>query len=503
MSKGKSFDLAAMMETVSNLDTSAPAPQVRMIPLEDILSNRDNFYRVSKAELKSLADSIALDGLQQYPVIMPIAEKPGKYLLISGHRRIAAIRQLVEEDGREDLRLVPCTVREYASKNMAELQMILANSTARVLAPVEISRQAQRLEELFYRLKEEEGYEFPGRMRDQVAAACQVSAPKLARLKVIRDKLKAREFLLLFEKNKLPEQTAYALARLPEEFQRQLAGITPNISGCAAEQVLKKYGEGWRWEPDQQCQDGKACKRGDAFLRHDLDHPSDMCGGKICCLNCSRAKETYVPCDRMCRKALAVRKEKWDKEKARADEEQQKRVERYKAETQVNAQRVLRAVEAAGLPDEELVPWGYSGTFTVEEIRAFADGDFPDDKYRYHAELSAESLRNPAQTAELLGCSTDYLLGMTDELTPPAAPVQGVVVALQANPGVVPPDPVWLPGAPDKTRRIVARFVSDGMDPWVTVCWYDAGTCLYRFSEDGCKIDEECTGWWPVPEDAT
>lgn len=93
---------------------------------------------------------------------------------------------------------------------MAELQLIFANSTARVLTNAEISRQAERMEMLLYQLKEE-GYEFPGRMRDQVAAACKVSAPKLARLKVIREKLKAPEFLLLFEKDKLPEQTAYAL----------------------------------------------------------------------------------------------------------------------------------------------------------------------------------------------------------------------------------------------------------------------------------------------------
>ena len=186
---------------------------------------------------------------------------------------------------------------------MAELQLILANSTARVLSNAEISKQAERMEVLLYQLKEE-GYEFPGRMRDQVAAACQVSAPKLARLKVIREKLKAPEFLLLFEKDRLAEQAAYTIARLPEEFQRRehpgrtvgqdqlqlrhgrapvfphrtrLAGISTDFSGAAAERVLKKYGEGWRWEPDMRCPDGKACRRGDAFLRHDLENPYDMC----------------------------------------------------------------------------------------------------------------------------------------------------------------------------------------------------------------------------------
>jgi len=497
--KGKSFDLAAMMETVSKLDTTA-APQVRMIPLEDILDNRDNFYSMKKETLAELANSIALDGLQQYPVVMPSDKEPGKYLLISGHRRTAAIRVLVEEDGREDLRLVPCTVREYASKNMAELQLILANSTTRVLTPADVSIQAARLEELFYRLKEEEGFEFPGRMRDMVAKVCQVSAPKIARLKVIREKLKDPEFLLLFEKNKLPEQTAYALARLPEEFQKRLAGITTDISGSAAEQVLKQYSEGWRWEPDQKCPDGKACKRGDAFLRRDLEHPHDMCGGKTCCLACCRAKEKYSPCDRMCSKALALRKQKQDAEKAQAEEEKQARIAQYKEETQLHAQRVLRAIEMACLPDEEIIPWGYSGRFTVEEIRAFAVGKFPEEKHWFRAELSSETLVSPTQTAEALGCSTDYLLGMTDELTPPASGMAGNPEFLPSELGDALRAGVWLPGFPDRSRQVAAQFISRGMEPWVTLCWYDDESLAYFISAGGSRIEEECAGWWPVPD---
>lgn len=203
----------------------------------------------------------------------------------------------------------------------------------------------------------------------------------------------------------------------------------------------------------------------------------------------------------MCSRAQAVRKEKKDKERARSEEEKQKRMERYKAETQVNARRVLRAVEAAGLPDEEVVPWGYSGRFTVNDIRAFAVGEFPADKYWYHSELSVESLSAPAQTAEMLGCSTDYLLGLTEELVPPAVTVRGPAGELPDTPAAALPEPVWLPGHPDKTRNVAARFVAEGLNPWVTICWYDAGTGLYHFSEDGSKIDEECSGWWPVPEE--
>lgn len=83
----RKFDLGGLMETVSNLalpdgqlrqlspqsgdarlDTASvqpAAPEVRMIPLEDIADNKANFYAVDKKSLKPLADSIAMDGLQQ------------------------------------------------------------------------------------------------------------------------------------------------------------------------------------------------------------------------------------------------------------------------------------------------------------------------------------------------------------------------------------------------------------------------------------------------------
>ncbi len=434
---GRKFDLSSLMETVSNLDTTAAAPSVQLIPLEDILDNKANFYRVDPAELKPLADSIAMDGLQQYPLVTPHPDQPGKYLLLSGHRRCAALRLLVEdpENPREDLRQVPCTVRRYESPAMAELQLILANSTARVLTNAELAKQAERMELLLYQLREE-GYEFPGRMRDQVAAACKVSAPKLARLKVIREKLKAPEFLLLFEKDKLPEQTAYALARLPEDLQQRLALISTDIPGNVADMLLKKCGDGWRWEPEMQCPDGKTCKRGDSFLRHDLEHPYEMCGGRTCCLECPRAQNEYAPCDRMCSKAQAVRKEKRDSQKAEAEGKAQELTRQYQRETQANARRVLRAIEAAGLPDDTRISWEYHDQYSVGQVREYAEGHFPEDKRWFGAELSRSRLGVPAQTAKVLGCSTDYLLGVTD----------GLGRAEPPPPPVPPPEPAPAPG---------------------------------------------------------
>lgn len=505
MGKGKQFDLSTMMGVVSDLDTIS-GPQVKMILLEDILDNKANFYTVDKEALKPLADSIAMDGLQQYPVVMVHPDKEGKYLLLSGHRRCAAIRQLVD-DGREDLRAVPCTVRQYRSEAMAELQLILANSTARVLTNAEISKQAERMEMLLYQLKEE-GYEFPGRMRDQVAAACKVSAPKLARLKVIREKLKAPEFLLLFEKDKLPEQTAYALARLPEDLQKRLAAINPDLTGNMAEIIQRKYENGWRWEPDMKCPDGKDCRRGDSFLRHDLECCTwEMCGGKKCCLECERAKAEYSPCGRMCSKAQALRKEKRDGAKAQEDARALEQTRKCQAETQVNARRVLRAIEAAGLEDGKSVPWSYYSDLTVKKIREYAAGEFPPDVRWHEAELRPERLHDPARTAKLLGCSTDYLLGLTDELSP-LVPVQEDAISAETvetlleemQAGAQEIHPVWLPGAPERSGPVAARFVIPGVGYGMTdLCWYDAVKGEYRFSENGANIEAECAGWWPVP----
>ena len=514
------FALSLESAAVSDLDTSPVL--VQKIPLEDILPNEWNFYALR--DLGPLADSIAMEGLLDPLVVTPAGG--GKYRLISGHRRRAAIEQLVKdkEHPREDLRLVPCSVRTYKSEAMAKLLMILANSTARVLTNAEIMKQAEQIELSLYQLQEE-GYQFPGRMRDQVAAACKVSAPKLARLKVIREKLKAPELVLLFEKDKLSEQAAYALARLPEDFQARIARImgakAADIGGGKAENILKLYGEGWRWEPDLQCPDGKPCHRGDTFLRHDLES-YDVCGGQKCCLKCARAKDSYSPCDRMCSKAKAARKEKKDKQEAQAAQEREKRVRQSQKETQRNAQRLLPAIDAAGLPDESKFNWSFSwNRISVGEVRQWAAGEFPKSKERYWSspELAPNRLDNPAALAELFGCSTDFLLGLTDDFRPAAAPAGGQAPEPQPEAPAPLPEPpameadeppaegwiplAWLDGRkrPTKDKQLAAvKYSADGIYMLNVARWF-MGPQEWRYPSGSEIGDVEILGWFPLPED--
>ena len=483
----KDFDLAAAISgMVSDLDTNAP--EVRMIPIADIIPNPKNFYKIDKDALKPLMDSIAMDGLHHYPLVVKHPEQEGKWQLIDGERRYTACRELVKE-GNERFKTIPCTVKDYSSVAFARLQLILSNSTNRVLSPAEISKQAEETEMLFYQLKEE-GYEFPGRMRDLVAAACNVSATKLAKLKVIRNGL-CRDYQYLFEKNKLPEQTAYALARMPEEFQKRIYGILgANVpSGDAAEKVAKKYEEGWRWDAAElKCPDGKICGGGDRFLRHDLDARSweEKCGGNRCCLDCDQAKASYSPCERMCSKAKAARQEKKAADEAKAEKEKIKRAKPYQLKTMENARRLLKAIDAAGLADDVAFPWQYYGVYSnvkVENVRNWAEGNFENSGDWYGPRLEQEKLEKPLEACKILKCSADFLLGLTEELHG-----GGGLELKWKNPEE----------KPVAYREVLARFnIGTDKQKKLLVMWDGEDWCF----PNGASIEAECVGWWPVPEE--
>ena len=208
------FDIAALIGDVSALDTGIDGrEQISYIDVSKLHADPNNFYSISGID--ELCANIEMFGLQQ-PI--RVRKFEDGYMIVSGHRRTAAIRQLVDE-GKEDFREVPCIIEAAASSpELQELRLIYANSDTRTMTSAELSRQAERVEALLYKLKEA-GYEFPGRMRDHVAAACKMSASKLARLKVIREGLKPEGLRKAYEDGHLSETCAYEIARRSEAAQ--------------------------------------------------------------------------------------------------------------------------------------------------------------------------------------------------------------------------------------------------------------------------------------------
>lgn len=217
-------------EDVSKLDTEATA--ISFIPRERLLQNEKNFYDTSSID--ELADSIALNGLIEPIIVRPVRDGSGDYRIISGHRRFLAICELAKAEPERWDR-VPAIIREPASDVLEELLLIEANRATRVMSSADTMRQAERYRELLAELKSQ-GVEIPGRLRDAVAEAMQISASRLARLDVIRKNL-SPEWMEAFETGSLSESAAYELARLPQEQQanvRSKAKGTPTAQSVAA-----------------------------------------------------------------------------------------------------------------------------------------------------------------------------------------------------------------------------------------------------------------------------
>ena len=430
--------LGEQLAGVSESDHAGPE-QIEYIDIGLLDSDQRNFYQLT--DIDELADNIQLCGLQQ-PIRVRAGEG-GRFTIVSGHRRRAAVAQLVDK-GLEQFRRVPC-IRETddASPAMQELRLIFANSATRKLTSAEIGEQAERVEALLYQLKDE-GYEFPeGRMRDVVAAACNTHGSKLARIKVIRERLLSN-LRPAWDRGAIPEQTAYALAQFPADMQARIAGAFPQLpTGSALEMLLRLYKDrGYRWEPCMTCPDGKACKRGDAFLRHDAECCGcDVCGGQTCCLECRQAMAECYACDKACSKAKAKRKEKMDGKKAAEKAAEDKRMRKLEREVQASAARLARAADAAGIPDKtSVVGTRYGGHYTAGRLRELAAGEF-EGRYICTNDLSPDNLSGIAKAARALHCSADYIVGLTDDLTPPTLPEGQLMIAGWMPGGATPAEP--------------------------------------------------------------
>ena len=477
----KGFDLAASVSQamgkgdVSNLDTM----RIEYIDYDLIDSNEKNFYELS--DLQALANSIALDGLQQPLVATTSPVDPSRVLLISGHRRHAAIGMLIhdEESPRPDLRRVPFLRREYQDSDLMELQLILANSTSRVLTSAETMRQAERVEALLYQLKEK-GHDFPGKMRAQVAQACQVSESKLARLKVIREGLR-EHFMKTYQSGALSEQAAYAIARMPEALQEMLEKRKKSgkLNGYVAEYILRD--KDYYLAPKHTCKNGDACTNCSNFLAKDASANGtwEMCHGHKCCRDCGYERNK---CKYVCPTVAA----KLEKEKAKNDAEKEKQAEKDKKMREqrikiytAHAQRIEGAADDAGKSLHDLI--SFLGGYLISNLKR---GLNPKTEYDYLTGLTVD-IENLAQLCRTLGVSADWLLGLSDSPAA-AAPAASEWVSHYAGP---PPE-----GALVAVRR------------------YNGGYGIFRYSGIGyCSPDDpemtplnvQCKSYCVLPKQGT
>lgn len=490
MAETKGFSLADMLKDVSNLDTGANAAapqQIELIPLEKIDQDPNNFYSLDGID--QLAASIELVGLQQPILVRPSGG--GRYVVISGHRRRAAA-MLIRDGGSKQFEAgLPCIVdRSEASEALRELQLIYANSDTRVLTSAELNKQAERVEMLLYELKEQ-GMDFPGRMRDHVAEACKLSKTKLARLKVIRDKLDPC-FKRDYDTGTLSESAAYALAQRPAELQKAMKKFEAsrkNDIKYLNEGAVRTFADFYTPAASQKCKITKlSCSHVDKMLEKLSDDYWAPCRYDRCCDKCSKLASCKYACPEL---AAKVKKLKADKKAA---------AQQAKLATEKNEkphidfisrvwQRFGSARESAGLSIKQIqrkmqVSW-YGDLGNEDKIKAWEHGTGKvsiGTKLPFGYGVFYYDSERIVQLADILGCSTDFLLGR--DYKPDAAQHDAASAPLR-----------WNPGTPPTVGNYLV-YVVDGNCVDIDAFIYTDGRCRLKYNSEG-----DIKGWLPMPED--
>lgn len=495
--KKKHFNLADALKNVSDSDTFlAGREQIEYIDVDLIDGDPANFYELS--EIDSLAANIELIGLQQPLRVRVNPEQPDRVIVVSGHRRREAILKLVSE-GKKDLRKIPC-IRDQssASSAMQELRLIYANSDTRKMKAADISKQAERVEILLYQLKEE-GYEFPGRMRDHVAEACKVSKTKLARLKVIRDGL-ADVWEKHFESGDLGESVAYALAQMPNAHQQLIfsswfgRGKSPR---SLYEQTTKEFGKRLAKLDNLHCKKcNSPCQNyeGKSHKALTAEYWCIFTCADKCCAKCSDLGRCKYACPNL---SDQVKKIKADAKEQRKQEAIAKEAEERPVIQKIQAlwNRFGEARNAAGVSVKAVYSAlnRYYGSHYDDEV---VKKECLEDKFTISTELpygygcKLEDIDKLVRVADLFGCSLDYLFCRTDDpgrALSPAQPVQVVdISSVKVIPGM------WYPKSvePPIGQKII---VIDNTPFAEDTAYLGAGT-LEEFS---CALWSDVV-WWSL-----
>lgn len=447
------FNLGDALKNVPNLGTGGKE-QITYLPIDSLNSDEGNFYELR--DIDKLADNISVAGLQQ-PVRVRASKELGRYTIVSGHRRTAAIR-LLAADAPESWKEIPCIIEtDSVSPAMQQLRLIYANANTRQLTSAEISEQAAQVEKLLYQLQEE-GYSFPGRMRDHVAEAVGASKSKLSRLKVIRDRL-IPEWTAVWQADNLPESAAYTLAQAPADRQKLLydkisersKDRVPSLSQNEASNVLLQMELAQKKCDSMHCFRGCTCDHVTVRQQKAANvgaYSALSCNSIGCCRDCGWLRE----CAQSCEYAADIKNAKIAKwrEIERSNQEKKKEAkakEKAEIRTQKNLlnesyRRVAARRTALGLSQKEvLTSWDryvldrdLSRFEELELGKAKATDRMPGGIWAYEAQ-------HLISLAELLQCSVDYLLGRDvpanisaepdgwHQGTPPAAESGNYVIA--------------------------------------------------------------------------
>lgn len=208
---------------------------IKMIEIGKIKASLENFYSMSDVDI--LADDIERQGLKHNLVVVEDIDEVGTYYIKSGHRRYAAIQQLVSEN-RYNSKYIPCLVDGKKTKDENVLDLIMLNATTRVMSDSEMYKQYEVLKETLDNLKASGEYNLKGRMREKLAEALNISSAQVGKIENIKHNAvkKVKEAVA---NGDMSIATADSIAKLPEEEQTEIINEKP-VSEITTKEVKER-----------------------------------------------------------------------------------------------------------------------------------------------------------------------------------------------------------------------------------------------------------------------
>ena len=197
--------------------SSAPAKDqpIRRISYYDLVPSEDNFY--SMQELEELQTAIELAGhILSNLIVTPLPD--GKYKILSGHRRHAAVGRLLAA-GKDEYEFLPCAVEELTDedRDIREQVLLITANSQREKTAWDKLEEVRQMRDIARRTKQERG--IAGRVRDLVAQSLHISSSRIAKYDSILNNL-IPSLMEEIKANRLSISTAYDLSALPADRQQ-------------------------------------------------------------------------------------------------------------------------------------------------------------------------------------------------------------------------------------------------------------------------------------------
>lgn len=403
---GKNFDISKFAATIKPVRTESDT--MMEIAIDDIRNNPRNFYPApDPAALRALMDSIRANGLLEPPTVVPGGD--GRtYRLISGHSRMAAIKALRETETPDQWATVLCRVLPPMTKDQEQAAVIEANRQ-RVKSPALLADEVERLTQAYIK-RREAGEDLPGRIRDRVAETLRINATKAANVTAIKNGLKVPGIMDRWKQNEIPEAAALMIARMDIDEQYRLLDWMIDKGRSYTINEVRKFDRCYH-NANKCDKTGKFCENMEQIYDH--DYRGGVWTGTGCCKTCLKKDSCPAAC-KYVERALAPKPEMPPLNPAVKDSRLN-----YRVMVPTFCQRVRELRERTGMSKKEFAQsiGEFTGTYSACENNTMCGSE------------------KIAKLALCFGVSTDYLYGLTDELTLPTLPEGQLMIA------------GWMPGS--------------------------------------------------------